>query len=314
MAGNLWAIVLCHASDAPPGPNSRERWVEFFTVTNADPGGAFAYWHDILFGIADLTGSQVLGWFDLGHTSGELKNARRDQAFSWGLQATAGLVDLTAFAHKIIVVNAPTADHGKLAGVPGVLFAYWDSRPLEPTFMFHEMGHEMGLDHSFGENPTPCAGGDSRPGAYCDSWDLMSAMNVFSYQDAQNRRSGPGLNASNLQRLGVVDRTRIWSPPAGWFIWDITLAAINRPDVDGYLMVTFPGPSRNLTQGDLSTYYIEFRQRTKWDRGLPTDAVLIHEVRGSDGLSRLLTNWNGGQLEVGQPFSPPGGGGRRAGQ
>lgn len=224
----------------------------------------------------------------------------RQQTLHWGLQAAS--VNLTTFAHKIIVVNVST-DHGYTGA--GVLFGYEDSRALEPTFMFHEMGHDMGLDHSFGEGPVPCAAGDPRPGAFCDSWDVMSAMNVFSYQDAQNRRSGPGLNAPNLQRLGVVDRARIWSPPTGWFSYDVTLAAINRPDVDGYLMATFPGPSQNLTQGDLSIYYLEFRQRTKWDQGLPTDAVLIHEVRGSDSLSRLLT---GGQLAVGQPFSPPGGG------
>jgi len=25
MAGNLWAVVLCHASDVPSGPNSSQR-------------------------------------------------------------------------------------------------------------------------------------------------------------------------------------------------------------------------------------------------------------------------------------------------
>jgi hypothetical protein len=306
MAGKPWAIILCNASDVPPGANSSQRWEGFFTATNTDPGGAFAYWHDILYGISDLTGSQVFGWYDLGQTKSEVQSNSRSQNFDLGLNLPeVTSLDLTGFAHKIVVVNVST-DHGSLGIGSGTLFGYEDSRALEPTFMFHEMGHGIGLDHSFGEQSVSCGpGGDSRPGAYCDSWDVMSAMLVFSYQDAQNRRSGPGLNAPNLQHLGVVDPTRIWSLPSAPVVYDVPLAAINRPDVNGYLMVTFPGQCQDLTQEDLSTYYLEFRQTTQWDQGVPGNSVLIHEVRASDGYSRLLTNWNGGQLLVGQQFVTP---------
>jgi hypothetical protein len=67
------------------------------------------------------------------------------------------------------------------AAVVGALFTYADSTPLEPTFMFHEMGHAMGLDHSFDEQTAPCLSGCNRPGAYCDIFDLMSAANVVTF-------------------------------------------------------------------------------------------------------------------------------------
>jgi hypothetical protein len=87
----------------------------------------------------------------------------------------------------------------------------WTHRPLEPTFFFHEMGHEFGLDHSFGESPALCAGGDVRPGVYCDMFDIMSAMNVHSFQDALNRRSGPTLNGMSRATLVWLQSSRIWS-------------------------------------------------------------------------------------------------------
>jgi hypothetical protein len=66
----------------------------------------------------------------------------------------------------------------------------------------------------------------------------------------------------------------------------IKLAALNRPDVKGYLMAKIAGPGAVRT--------VEFRQRTKWDRGLPGDAVLIHEIRG-DGQPYFLGDYRAGQ-------------------
>src|SRR5207247_11384642 len=85
---------------------------------------------------------------------------------------------------------------------------------LEPTLMFHELGHEFGLDHSFSDADESCdAADDARPGAYCDRADIMSAMNVLSFQDARNRTSGPSLNAVSRKRLGWLHRSRIRTLP-----------------------------------------------------------------------------------------------------
>ncbi len=298
-----WAIVLCNLADVPPGANAAQRYIDYFTEAGSGTGGAFDYWRDVSYstgGSGDMRGSQVFGWFDIGHTGAELSafagGAQRQQIFNWGLEAARrNNVDLSGFPHKIVILNA-NADHGAVGG--GVVFAYADARPLEPTFFFHEMGHELGLDHSFGENTTPCASGDARPGAYCDVFDIMSAMNVRSFNDALNRRAGPLLNALSRERLGWLHRSRIWKPNAIDFNQTVALAAINRPDADGYLMLKLIGSGRVSGQTMPSTYTVEFRRAAGWDRGLTSDRVLVHEVR-PDGLVRLLTNFSGGVLNVG---------------
>jgi len=302
-----WAILLCNLNDRPPSGTSRNRYVEFFTESGAGRGTAFDYWYDMSYGTEGLRETGVFGFFQIPHSTQELLAitgpAQRRQAFDWGLEAArAANVPLNEYEHKIVILNGGGNDHGKTAG--GVLFVYDDARPLEPTFMFHEMGHEFGLDHSFGEQAAPCASGDGRPGAYCDRSDIMSAMNVDSFQDSLNRRSGPSLNAVSRKRLGWLHRSRIHALPIAGPAETITLAALNRPGIEGYLMVEFKGTSR-INPNAMSTYTVEFRERSGWDQGLNGSAVIVHEIR-SDGLVRLLTNNPVGTLVMGSEFvSPP---------
>ena len=299
LAHPSWAIILCNLSDVPPGPNARDRYVQFFTSVGIGTGGAFDYWRDVSYGRGGLRGARVFGFIDIGHTRADLQafsgGAQRQQIWQWGLAAaqTNG-IDRSQFPHTIVILNV-SADHGAVGG--GVVLAYEDSRPFEPTFFAHEMGHGFGLDHSFGESANPCAGGDGRPGAYCDMFDIMSAMNVHSFQDAQNRRTGPTLNALARERLGWLPGSRVWHAQSPLRAETVTLAPINRPDIGGYLFATFFAPSRDPAQVTPSTYTVEYKQAVGWDRGFLTDHVFIHEVR-ADGLIRLLTNFNGGLLDL----------------
>ena len=295
-----WAIILCNLSDVPAGPNSRQRYVDFFTEAGSGTGGAYDYWYDVSYCVGGLRGSQVFGWFDIGHKKAELQaftgKTQRHKIFTWGLDAArANNVDLDAFPHRIVVVNVSPADHGKASG--GVALAYEDSRALEPTFFFHEMGHEFGLDESFGENAAPCASGDARPGVYCDMYDIMSAMHVHSFQDALNRRSGPTLNAMSRKRLGWLHRSRVWSFNNQVLGETVVLAPLNRQDIDAYLMAQFLAPSRDSSQSLPSIYTVEFKEAQGWDKGFLNDHVVLHEMR-MDGLVRLLTNFHGGLLDL----------------
>jgi Lamin Tail Domain len=301
-----WAILLCNLNDRPPAATSRDRYVEFFTEAGAGTESAYDYWRDMSYGIGGLVGTQVFGFFEIPHASADLLAIsgppQRKQAFDWGLDAAArGHVPLGDFDHKVVVLNGGGNDHGKTTG--GVTFVYADETALEPTFMFHELGHEFGLDHSFSDAPTPCASGDGRPGAYCDPSDIMSAMAVASFEDARNRRSGPGLNAVSRKRLGWLHRSRIRSRPAAAAPEALTLAAVDRPDVDGYQMVEFTGTTRTDPSAQ-STYTVEFRERAGWDRGIPASKVLVHEIQ-SDGLVRLLTRAPIGTLAAGEEFVSP---------
>ncbi|MCI0711881.1 MAG: hypothetical protein L0154_17120 [Chloroflexi bacterium] len=301
-----WAILLCNLNDRPPSPNSRDRYVEFFTEKGAGLGTAFDYWRDMSYGTDGLRETGVFGFFQIPHSTAELLtitgSAQRQQAFNWGLEVARNAnVQLNDFEHKIVLLNGGGNDHGAVGG--GVTLVYADETALEPTFMFHEMGHEFGLDHSFGEQTVPCAGGDARPGAYCDRLDIMSAMNVASFRDGLNRRSGPSLNAMSRKRLGWLHRSRIRSLPTEGPAEAITLAALNRPDVEGYQMVEFVGTSRADPNAS-SVYTVEFRERSGWDQGINISAVIIHEIR-SDGLLRLLTNNPTGTIAAGSEFVSP---------
>jgi Lamin Tail Domain len=294
-----WAIILCHCSDVPVAPGSDQRYVDYFTGSGCGSGSAYDYWHDVSYGRGGLRGTRVFGWFDIGHTVAELTAfqhaAQRQQAFSWGIAAAlANQVDLASFPHKIVVLTSG-GDHGKTGG--GVVLEFADATPLEPTFIFHEMGHEFGLDHSFGENPSPCASGDARPGAYCDMFDIMSAMNVHSFQDSENRRSGPTLNAMSRKRLGWLDASRVFAAGTKLFGETVVLAPLNRQDIDGFTMITFEAPSRDPAQAVPSTYTVEFKEPTGWDRRFLYPHVMLHEIR-TDGLVRLLTDFYGGHLDM----------------
>ena len=288
-----WAVLLCNLNDRPPQPTSRDRYVEYFTEAGTGTGGAFDYWSDMSYGTGGLRGSEVLGFFQIPHSTVELLafagSAQRQQAFYWGMDAarSAG-VRLDDFDHKIVLLNGGGNDHGAVTG--GVTFVFADATELEPTFIFHEMGHGFALDHSFSEQTTPCATGDGRPGSYCDRSDIMSAMAVASFQDSRNRMSGPSLNAMSRKRLGWLDASTVRTLPGSGVGETITLAALNRPDVDGFQMVQFTAAGRlSPLVPLLSTYTVEFREQTGWDTGLPRPAVLVHEIR-PDGLLRLLTN------------------------
>lgn len=294
-----WAIVLCHPSDVPPAPGSKRRYVDYFSEAGCRSGGAHDYWNDISYGACNLRGSRVFKWLDLGRTTTELYAipgpAQRQQAFDWGMAAASKAgVDLTGYPHKIVALNV-NGDHGQVVG--GVVFAYADGREFEPTFMAHEMGHELGLDHFFGESPLPCANGDGRAGAYCDVFDIMSAMNVVSFDDALGRRSGPALNAVSRERFGWLPGPRIRDVGPVGVAETIRLAPLDQPAENGFLIVKFNAPSRDPSQVALSTYSIEFREPRGWDRGFGTPHILLHEVR-ADGLVRLLTGFHSGRLKL----------------
>jgi len=308
MTNKPWAIVLCKFSDLPLEPHPPQFYREYFTEEGAGVGGGFDYWRDVTYGKLDLTNSEVFGWFTVPHDRSEIftlnSNGRpisykpgfsRSTLGGWGRDAArANNVDLNKFSYQCIVFN-DGHDHG--SDGDQVVLVYNDAT-WEPTFIFHELGHVIGLDHSFGDNPTPCAGGDNRPGAYCDRWDIMSAMNVFSFQ-GRFGVTGPRLNVPNLERLNCIPSGRIWHPTSQSGSSTITLAALNYPEVEGFFMAkissTFGGPSDMI-------YTVELRQKSDWDRGIPRDTVLVHEIR-QNALSYLLKGSSGSELQQGDELN-----------
>jgi len=291
------AILLCKFRDQNRQPQRILFYRDFFTEGGSGKGGAFDYWLNVSDASIDLTGSKVFGWFKMPRFTGDVAGLTfpqdRETLVSWGVEsAKANGVDLSPFFGVIVILNSPT-DHGA-AGERRVVLAYGPD-DWEPTFVLHEMGHLLGLDHSWSADPDT---------VYGDSWDLMSAMRVWKFAGNFDRRaadpaplSGPGLNAHNLERLGSLPSDRVWEAPGQGGTQIVPLAALNHPEADGFLVARIPATNHPPR----TAYTFEFRRKDEWDRGIPKDTVLAHEIR-TNGFSYLLSTATGPELQSGQEF------------
>lgn len=162
------------------------------------------------------------------------------------------------------------------------------------------MGHGHGLPHSWSANT------DFQ---YGDSWDIMSFATTtplfpISFKGAAGVAS-VGLNARNVQALGVLEPSRVWSPPGPDFSATVTLDPLNQAQIGnhGSLVVSVPPGATRPARPDGSTWTVEFHRKAGWDQPIAQDAVTIHQVR-TDTLSYLQpTIWS--SFTSGQQFVTP---------
>jgi hypothetical protein len=167
----------------------------------------------------------------------------------------------------IAVFNVDMGDSGTQGGVmvsPGA---------LSVTFLAHEIGHLFGLDHSFDESDRR-TNTWSAPGEYFDGYDVMSAMNVYTTLHGDFGPRGPLLCVANLDIMGWLPTSRVWSPTKGnsSAVDEIDLVALGSGATTGYLGARVGG------------LYVEFRTADGWDAGIPRAGVLIHRLYGSNAV------------------------------
>jgi hypothetical protein len=278
-----WAIILARLSDVPAVPQPPDYYADLFTRDGT--GGVCDYWRAVSNNSLDITGSRVLGWFDVGHTTAEyntlvtqLFSGSRGPVIQWGIDAArANGANMTGLRNVLVLLNwKPTAhDHGASGG--NVLILHQDPTVCEFGFICHEMGHGfLGGGHSNSANPDT---------VYGDGWDLMSfATTTFQFPITFRGSTGVatvGLNARNVEALGVLPAGRTWTPPAPDFSVSLTLDPLNQPAIGnhGHLVAKIPPNGTRPGRANGSLYTVEFRRRQGWDQQIPEDAVLIHEVR-----------------------------------
>jgi hypothetical protein len=162
-----WAIILCRFNDMPNETRPRQYYIDFYTQNGL--GGVCDYWRTVSCHALDLTRSEVFGWFVMNHASTELNQLHfpgdRNIPWQWGIDAArANGVDLSRFRNTLVVHNFGV-DHGAVAIGNGVLIVHGDQALCEFGFICHEMGHGLGLPHSWAAGPDM---------EYGDGWDVMS--------------------------------------------------------------------------------------------------------------------------------------------
>ncbi len=134
------------------------------------------------------------------------------------------------------------------------------------------MGHGLGMPHSFDNTRDSCGGS---PGEYCDKWDIMSALNVYTFKETnyvtprlRHNTAGTGLDVPNLLQMGWIPDSRIATYTIGAPDTNFTLNALSHPLGTAPLTVKIPDFPFLFT--------VEYRQKDGWDAGIPANAVVLH--------------------------------------
>ena len=294
-----WSVLLCKFSGSPDSAKTPNFYRDMFIQSGT--GGLNDYWRATSYAGVNLEGSVVKGWYTVPSTAEqartELARPDRDRGkfFRECVEAartsTADPYTVPT-GQRVAVITEPGVD---LWGGGGSAFLPSD---VDLGAMGHEVGHGLGLNHSFSDDPSYRNADWAQIGEYDDQWDLMSYGNVFATATSRFGFGGPRLNAYHADRMGWLPFSRILTLGAdGNGSRTVTLAALTHPESSGYLQVRVPSDPAD----PFHYYTIEFRRNDQWDAGFPSDVVLIHEVKPrADGqyYSHLLREHSGSRAPL----------------
>jgi hypothetical protein len=284
-----FAVLLCKFSD---NSNVEPYAPDFYKqlIAERGTGGLNDYWVAASQGAINLDGTQIFGWRTIQQKQADFLSARPGR---WdkilGAITAFPEVDTSKYAGVIAMYNTDVGDAGNANN--GVLAS---PTSMSVTFLGHETGHVFGLQHSFDQSDRKDASW-SAPGEYYDKYDIMSAMNVYNTYDPKFQQRGPLLCAANLDRMGWLDPSRIWSLPTA-SSWSDTfdIVSMSHPETPGYLAARVNG------------LYVEFRTQELWDAAIPRPGILLHRMSDPNAviiasdLTNYVDDWQPGQM-----YGPP---------
>lgn len=283
VTGNTrWVNIACRFSDMS---DVTPRPIEYFEniLINEAPG-MDDYWRTTSAQLVNIEGSGAFGWYDLPRTKAEYL---RMAAANTGNALTALMndcvsavraaddVDFTQFGGINMMLN----DTFGCCAWGGRLGVNIDGRTVQfrstwlPPWAFnslhviaHEMGHGWGLPHSSGAYGK----------VYDSAWDVMSGGNS-NHTDAICR-VGNDLGCWQVGTIGFHLAMLGWIPDDQMVVVDkgesatIQLDPLTTLETGNNNMVVFIPISGN------SFYTVEARAFIDYDRNLPGEAIILHQV------------------------------------
>jgi len=285
MGSQKLAVLLCKFCD---NDNVEPHPTDFYKKLFAQrgTGGLNDYWIAASLNAINLDGTNIFGWRTLKEKQSDFLNARpgRWDKIKGAIDAFPE-IDTSKYAGVVAMFNVDVGDAGAQGGVlasPGA---------MSVTFLGHETGHVFGLEHSFDQSDRKDASW-SAPGEYYDMYDIMSAMNVYSTFNQKFGECGTLLCAANLDRMGWLPASRVWSLPGknSSFSGEFDIVSLSHPEIPGYLAALIGG------------LYIEFRTAELWDDGIPRAGVLMHRMEDPNAViiasdkQNYVNDWQPGQI------------------
>jgi hypothetical protein len=263
-----WIVLLCKFKDSPAAdPNPPAFYAALFSAPDIE--NVVTYWNDVSYGELDLSDSELRGWLRLDQNRADYKGLQsRGDLVNWAkTKATDSGVNLDDYYGVIVYMSVRT----DLFGSAGKYVVCDVDSNLSQ--ILQEVGHGYGLNHSRSvANPTD----------YQNPFCIMSGLIFGGTDPTFNDRfgqSGPGLCSPYLLAKGWLPESRITRvatngrTPAPT---ELTLAALGERSPSHPQVAAF-----GFNNPQEVTYFVEYRSGG-WDRGLPQNAIVIHQLR-ADG-------------------------------
>jgi hypothetical protein len=230
------------------------------------------YWAAISNHGVDFQGSEVVGWYRESVTTAQANARTRSQRWQDCLDAAHNNHYTPPSGNLIALITSPGIDLFGYIGVGSFL-----PDDVDMGGMTHEVGHGLGYQHSFSDDPAFRDASWAQIGEYDDEWDAMSWANAFGTQTPNYGFAAPGMNAAHADYMGWIPKDEILTFGAdGATSRSVTIVPLYG-GAHGIKLIRIP-----FDPGDLFHYYtVELRASAGYDAGFST-IVMIHEVKKGD--------------------------------
>jgi uncharacterized repeat protein (TIGR01451 family) len=289
LGNQRWILLACRGAGAAV---VHETPAPFYDgVLGSDPYGADHFWRELSYGKIDLAGSRSEGWFDLPEPAAAyevneygMRSLDPEKALRDCTAAADPTVDFSPYTGIILLVplepqamssfwlfggHGPVAVDGQSRGMGLVWLPLEIGDGFAPHTtgadgLMHELGHAFGLPHSSG----------GYEDTYDSVWDLMSMSGAGTCaRDGAVKYSCAGQHTIGVHKewLGWLEPDQVLTLGANTAA-DVLLRPLAQPGDRGVLLIRSP------IDGAGRTYTVEARMQRGYDKVLPAEAVIMHEV------------------------------------